>query len=872
MVARALNPGRHEVQLVDEGWLQATAAQVVSVVQRHRSWWQSWHVKAEALRQVRMAGVPDFESAVDRITELALDRFSVRLSPAGDGIREPAALLRPDGSSVYTVAGSAIYTSRAILDAESRLLAMAGRRDGMVAGERSISLALLATLANGTPLNAKQVELVRTMASSGARVQLAIAPAGAGKTTAMSALALAWREAGGEVFGLAPSATAAAGLGEQLGGHADTLHMLTHGLETGQLPAWAEKIGQRTLVVIDEAGMADTLTLEAVVSFVVGRGGSVRLVGDDRQLAAVEAGGVLSDLASEHGAVRLTEVVRFADPAEASASLALREGRLDALGFYLDQGRIHVGDGGTTLDQAFTAWVADRASGLDSLMLAPTRDLVAELNGRARAHRLAGAAPGREAFLADGNQASVGDTVVTRRNERRLRFGQNGWVRNGDRWTVVGVGGDHSLAVANQHGCRITLPADYVRDAVELGYATTIHGAQGATVDTMHGVLTGAESRQQLYTMMTRGRFANHAYVQVVGDGDPDSLVRWESVVPPTPTEVLESVLARDEASLSATSLRRQETDPAALLQSAADRYVDALGVAAAEVVGANRAAEIESAAGKVVPDLRDCPAWPVLKSQLLLLAASGANPLGELRRAAEQGGLDDARDQAAVLCWRLDRVALGGPLPWLTGIPSALAQHPQWGPYLEARSDRVRDLATQVREASGVTEQRWKDELPMELNPELVAQISVWRAANGVPEDDLRPTGSVQPSTAAARWQHVLEDHLELENPVLRHWTATLRQLAPQLRTDPHTPVLAAKLASLANQGNDVERLLAVAMRRGPLPDDHAAAALQYRLERPRREPISQPWETITPSSGIRHEHLRPPDLGPSRGPGIGF
>jgi hypothetical protein len=274
-------------------------------------------------------------------------------------------------------------------------------------------------------------------------------------------------------------------------------------------------------------------------------------------------------------------------------------------------------------------------------------------------------------------------------------------------------------------------------------------------------------------------------------------------------------------------------------------------------------------------------------------LAASGRNPLDELRLASEQGGLAEARDQAAVLSWRLDRVALGGPLPWLTGIPSALAQHPQWGPYLEARSDLVRDLATRVHEASGSTEQRWKDALPMELFPELVAQISVWRAANGVLEDDLRPTGPVQPATAAARWQHVLEDHLELENPVLRQWTATLRRLAPQLRTDPHTPALAAKLAALADQGGDVQRLLAVALRRGPLPDDHAAAALQYRLEPPLREPNSEPWETITPnsgtpprrepisdpaweiimpSSGIHPEHLRPPDLGPSRGPGISF
>ena len=550
------------MRVVDERRLQALAANVVSVVQRHRSWWQPWHVRAEALRQVRIAGVPELASALDRVVDLSLERFSVRLTPAGDGISEPAALRRPDGSSVYTVADSAIYTSHQILDAESRLLALAGRRDGMVVGERSISLALLATLANGVQLNSGQVDLVRRMASSGERLQLAIAPAGAGKTTAMSTLAAAWREAGGEVFGMAPSATAAAALAEQLGGQADTLHILTQGLSTGRLPAWARQIGPRSLVVIDEAGMADTLTLEAAVSFVVSRGGSVRLVGDDHQLAAVEAGGVLRDLDAEHGAVRLTEVVRFADPVEASASLALREGRPDALGFYLDQGRIHVGDAGSTLDQAFAAWASDRASGLDSLMLAPTRELVSELNQRARASRLGGVAADQEVALADGNRASVGDTVVTRRNERRLRFSPTGWVRNGDRWTVTGVGRDLSLTVANGRGFQITLPAEYVRADVELGYATTIHGAQGATVDTMHGVLTGAESRQQLYTMMTRGRLTNHAYVQVVGDGDPDSIVRLETAMPPTPTEVLESVLARDEAALSATGLRRAEADP----------------------------------------------------------------------------------------------------------------------------------------------------------------------------------------------------------------------------------------------------------------------------------------------------------------------
>jgi len=68
---------------------------------------------------------------------------------------------------------------------------------------------------------------------------------------------------------------------------------------------------------------------------------------------------------------------------------------------------------------------------------------------------------------------------------------------------------------------------------------------------------------------------------------------------------------------------------------------------------------------------------------------------------------LDDARDPAAVPSWRLDRVVLGGPLPWLDGIPSLVTRDSQWGPYLDSRSDLVRDLASQIREVSVVFEQR---------------------------------------------------------------------------------------------------------------------------------------------------------------------
>ncbi len=221
-------------------------------------------------------------------------------------------LRRRDASSVYTVAGSRMYTSAAILAAEQHLLRLAGRRDGRAVPATVVKLALLEQTANGITLNAGQVQLVRELATSGTRLQLALAPAGTGKTTAMRVLARAWRDGGGQVLGLAPSAAAAAVLRRELDSHTDTLAKLQHALavhaDTGRpLPDWVARIGPDTLVVIDEAAMAAITDLAAVATYVTGRGGSVRLIGDDQQLAAIGAGGVLRDIAETHGAVSLSQ-------------------------------------------------------------------------------------------------------------------------------------------------------------------------------------------------------------------------------------------------------------------------------------------------------------------------------------------------------------------------------------------------------------------------------------------------------------------------------------------------------------------------------------------------------------------------------------
>jgi len=768
MVRTALAPRAQTTPIVDARWVAQTANQVLAVMEQSRSTWQMWHVRAEAQRQVRTIDLPAEHAAalVDLLVDEVLDRRSVALAAPADNIEEPGAFRRVDGSSVYTVAGAALYTSQRILDAELRLLTTAGRHGGASVDPTAVDLALLEMAANGTALDAGQAALVRQMCSSGARLQLAIAPAGAGKTTAMRALTLAWTEDGGRVLGLAPSAAAAAVLAEQTGIRTDTLAKLTWSLRHGELPDWAAAVGPSTLVIIDEAGMADTLSLDTAVQFAIGRGASVRLVGDDQQLAAIGAGGVLRDIKQSHGALHLVDLHRFTDPAEAAASLALREGKPTALNFYLDHGRVHVGDIAKTTEDAFTAWLSDRSAGLDAIMLAPTGELVAELNRRARDHRLDHTPTSSEVRLADGNQASVGDVIITRANDRRLRLTATDWVKNGDRWTVTQVGKDGDLTVRHTRSqLTVRLPFDYVSTSTGLGYATTIHSAQGVSADTMHGLVTGLESRQQLYTMLSRGRAANHLYLQVIGDGDPHTIIRPETVAPRTPTEILQQILARDDAPTSASTLLRELSDPAARLFEAVQRYNDGLHVAAEQLVGPQIVHTLDGQADQVIPELTSEPSWPTLRAHLLALAAeTGEHPLLHLQTAAAGRDIQTAGDMAAVLGWRLLEPAPTdpGPLPWLPGIPKALHDHPVWDQYLAKRSQLVTDLASRIRghASQDDTQPVWAPP-GSRPNAAVIGEVTVWRAANGIHPSDRRPTGAGQLQTASALWQRHLDRSL---------------------------------------------------------------------------------------------------------------
>src|SRR4029453_8313244 len=227
-----LTPAAETATIADARWVAQTADHILAVMEKSRSTWQMWHVRAEAHATCAPRTCPPSRRAPWWTC------WSTRCSIAAplpsphraDNIEEPDALRRTDGSSVYTIASADLYTSTRILDAEARLVGAAGCRDGSAVDDTAVDLALLEMAANGTALDAGQAALVRQMCTSGARLQLAIAPAGAGKTTAMRALVLAWTQDGGQVLGLAPSAAAAAVLAEQTGIRSDTLAKLTWSL------------------------------------------------------------------------------------------------------------------------------------------------------------------------------------------------------------------------------------------------------------------------------------------------------------------------------------------------------------------------------------------------------------------------------------------------------------------------------------------------------------------------------------------------------------------------------------------------------------------------------------------------------------------
>ncbi|WP_063125126.1 MULTISPECIES: MobF family relaxase [Nocardia] len=870
MVSVALNPVRAPRVTATREWITRTADRVLETVAEQRSTWRSANVRAEIERQIRgKIHGSQWQQISEAVLEAALD--PARSIPMGDPditaepelAVVPDALRRRDQSSSYTPAGAQIYTSTRILAAEDALIALSVQPGARVVAPEVVAAAIRGYDAAHPDqrLNAGQRSVIEGFARSGMRVHTANAPAGTGKTTGMAVLTAAWNTSGGTVLGLAPTAKAAAVLGESIDARCETVDQLLTVIDLHTpdphnstpdrghpppLPQWVLDITGDTLVIVDEHVKIGTLKRLNLLRFLADRGATIRCLGDDRQLPAIEAGGVDADMtaAAPEQTLTLTHVVRFASTAEASASLMLREGDPAALGWYLDNDRIHGGHTGSTHDDAYTAWAADHAAGRDAIMLAANHDTVTALNERARADRLLreGGLDGPEVVLGDRTAASVGDTIRTRQNAKKLRFGAHDWVRNGYVWTVTAVHSDGSITARHHSktGATVRLPAEYVAQNVRLGYAATIDSAQGITADTCHVALTGGESREQLYVAMTRGIHANHAYIPSALSGDEGSDFTESAAFPRTAVENLVRVLGRDGAQKSAHTQLRDALDPHRRIGRALDIYLDALGLAAEHTLGEPALARVDAAAERLHPGLPDAPAYPTLRQHLATLAVSGIDPVHALRAAIAERELDTAADPAAVLDWRLDPSGAHstgtGPLPWTPAIPAGVDTSTT---QVDARARILGDLAAQIRVATEewtpLSAPVWARPL-LGATPVLLADLAVWRASLHVADIDIRPTGPRRYPVRERDHQDLLDDRVtaalgDPRRPVNR-WAETVSGIEPRILVDPYWPAIAERVDLAARAGIDITARLHTAAAIRPLPDEMPAAALWARLE----------------------------------------
>jgi ATP-dependent exoDNAse (exonuclease V) alpha subunit len=296
---------------------------------------------------------------------------------------------------------------------------------------------------------------------------------------------------------------------------ADTLDKLLVEHSLTQRPPRPEyDLSAGTTVIVDEAGTASTPALARLADLADRKDWRVIMVGDPRQFSAVGRGGMFAYLVNQHGAVELDQVHRFRNDWERKASLQLRTGNPNALADYQQHGRLHGGSAQEMESKIIAAWTAARSRGETVALMANSNQAVNRLNRLAQITRfMDGEISIQKGRLRIGEEVvCVGDEVVTRRNDRTLRTSEGMMVKNRDRWVVQTIHPDRSITVAGANGT-IRLPADYVASDLRLGYAQTSHSTQGRTVNTALLLIDSPTDHAGVYTPMTRGRDANHAYV-----------------------------------------------------------------------------------------------------------------------------------------------------------------------------------------------------------------------------------------------------------------------------------------------------------------------------------------------------------------------
>jgi ATP-dependent exoDNAse (exonuclease V) alpha subunit len=352
-------------------------------------------------------------------------------------------------------------------------------------------------------LSAEQRHLVGALTGSGDGVQIVRAAAGTGKTFALGAAVEAWQNSGVLILGCALSARAACELRDATGIDTTTIARLKLGLDQGA------ELAPGSVLLVDEAGMVGTRDLAQLAKAAQRAKGKLVLVGDDRQLPEIEAGGAFQALADRLGAVELSQVHRQTQPWDRDALAALRQGDTTAFATaYERYGRLEVASSAAAARAAMARdWCDAHAAGDTAVMIAHRRSDVAELNAHARGELRAAGRLGNDVVSTPERGFAVGDRVVTTRNNRALG------VVNGQTGTVAGFR-HQMLEMRGDDGRWVALPESYVRAGhLDHGYALTAHRAQGATVDRAFVLGSDELYREWGYTALSRHRIDARFYV-----------------------------------------------------------------------------------------------------------------------------------------------------------------------------------------------------------------------------------------------------------------------------------------------------------------------------------------------------------------------
>jgi conjugative relaxase-like TrwC/TraI family protein len=476
----------------------------------------------------------------DDVVVLAHDASSLT---SGDVVR------RADGRVVAATSEERRYSTPELLALENQVLdaAAAGRATDRGRVEEATATRVL----DARPqLSGEQHEMVDRLLRDGDQIAVVVGKAGTGKTYALDAAREGWQADGYQVVGAALARRAALELRDGAGIDSTSIHALLADLR--ERPG--ELLNDRTVLVVDEAGMVSTRQLAEIVQHVQTADAKLVLVGDPKQLPEIDAGGTFRSLSIRGNPIQLSENRRQPEQWEQHALELLRAGQAgDALTSYHEHGRLVVTD---TADQQrermVTDWQTARADGRDVIMIALRRADVAELNQRARAYMATTGQLGQQAVVVHGQPIAVGDQVVALHNHTGLG------VTNGTQGVVTNVDAEaRTITIRERGGREIDLPAHYLDGTtrsggptLDYGYALTGHKAQGITVDDALVLGSDALYREWGYVAMSRGRSANRLYL-VAGEPEIEDPLRRPDGR--RPVERVTNALATSRAQTSAT-------------------------------------------------------------------------------------------------------------------------------------------------------------------------------------------------------------------------------------------------------------------------------------------------------------------------------